>query len=184
MRQKDLSPRHERLRHALRRGDPAAGETGLSSAEHQAIRRTVLSAAEEPRQPRRLVFVVAAAAAVLSLAVGLALRRAHQEPRTPPVPEAQVVAVPAAPAAPRPAPTVLPAPPRIAQRPAVSRPPRHRRRAPQMVVQLAALPAAPPLPAPDLPAAETAPDTTPKRQVQFATAGGTRIIWMLPERTR
>jgi hypothetical protein len=39
--------------------------------------------------------------------------------------------------------------------------------------------------APDRPVEEIAPEEpTPTRQVQFATAGGTRVIWMLPEKTR
>jgi hypothetical protein len=38
---------------------------------------------------------------------------------------------------------------------------------------------------PDRPVEEIAPqESVPTRQVQFATAGGTRVIWMLPERTR
>ena len=149
------------------------------------MRRALLNAVEEPRRRLGLVPVLATAlAAALSLLLVWALWHGGSEaPRTAPLAEPRQAAV-QPPAAPRPAPAIRPAPPPAVPRPAVARHPRRRPHLPQPVAQLAALPV--PLPeAPVLAAPAEAPEEPePMRQVQFATAGGTRIIWVLPEQTR
>jgi len=175
--------RSEDMREALRRGDPAAGETGLSSAEAQAMRRAILTAVPAERRPFRLVPAFAAAAvAVLSFAVALGLWRAY---------EAQPVrTVQQAPPAPvvTPAPSVPSNPSPPAETPAAaiagaalqSPPAIHTSRRPHAIhhpaVRLAQARK------PVHPVAEDA-DESPTRQVQFSTPGGTRIIWLLPAKS-
>jgi len=168
--------RNERLGAALRRGDPASEETGLSPAEAQAMRRAVLASAletaPEPRRAfRRAPAFAACAVAVLSLVVGLSLWRTHgPEPGQPAPPIAP------APAAPSP----IPSPNVVA---VVSPPPpvhavRRRERRPRITETRAEMPAVPSL----APEPEVAEATAPARQVQFSAPGGTRIIWLLPAR--
>jgi hypothetical protein len=172
--------RNERLREALRRGDPAAGEAGLSPLEAQAMRRTVLAAVPAPRRSFRLVpAFTAAAVVVLSFVVTLGLWRAHDHRTVAPVPAAPAETPPAvtppAPAPPEPSRTVavVPAPP-----PSRSVPAAHP--APVRLPRTAN----PPSPvSPPHPSAEEAEEPA-MRQVQFSTPGGTRIIWLLPETSR
>jgi len=173
--------RSEDMREALRRGDPAADETGLSPAETQAMRRAVLTAVPAERRPLRLVPAFAAAAvAVLSFAVALGLWRAY---------EAQPVrTVQQAPPAPR----VTPAP----SVPSIPPPPAETAASPGAAIQSSpAISTSRRLHSPHHPAVRLAKarkpvhpvvedsDETPTRQVQFSTPGGTRIIWLLPEKS-
>jgi hypothetical protein len=179
MNQSERMDRNERLGAALRRGDPASEETGLSPAEIQAMRRAVLTKAletgpETARRSYRLAPVFAAGAvAVLSLVVTLSLWRMRgPEPVTPVLPApAPVGAEPSVPPAfQSPAAVAVAVPPPPAH--GVRR--RERARRPLVAEEPAAGPARPP---------ETGlePEEAPLRQVQFSTAGGTRIIWLLPE---
>jgi hypothetical protein len=191
MSENDRSQRHAKLRSTLRRGDPAGAENGLAAEETQAMRRAVLTALGEPR--RRLFAPAIATASVLALsfAVALTLWRGQASPPLPRAPSAPSVPVESAAASgPSPAQPQARARAQIAER----SPARSARR-------LAAIPgssgtssARAPVPAPPHPSApdrpveeakpEVKPEETPTRQVEFATAGGTRIIWMLPETTR
>jgi hypothetical protein len=64
----------DELRSILRKGDPAAGDPGLTPEEVQAMRRTVLSAVPEPRRRGWLVpAMVTAAALVLAAVLALSL---------------------------------------------------------------------------------------------------------------
>jgi len=169
--------RNERLGAALRRGDPASAEADLAPEEAQAMRRAVLLAVPEtePRRTFRLAPALAAGAvAVLSLVVALSLWRMHGATPVPPaLPDrAPAVSAPAVPPAfPSPdAVAVVSPPPPVPLAPA-------RRRQSERRPRMTARPAVP------VPAQEPAPETTtPMRQVQFSTAGGTRIIWLLPAR--
>jgi hypothetical protein len=161
----------ERLREILRQGDPAEGAGGLTPEEVRAMRRTVLTAAPEPR--RRLLPVLAlaggmAAAGLIALAL---LKPGPVEP--PPPPRIAAVPVPSAPslAPPPPAPAEPPrTEPALRAKGTTARAVHrrhHRRNRPEEAVALASLkPAAPP----------EEPET---RQIQFSTPGGTRIIWIL-----
>jgi len=170
MNQSKRMDRNERIGAALRRGDPATEETGLSLAETQAMRRAVLSAVETATEPRRVFgwapAFAAGAVAVLSLAVGLSLWRMRG-----PEPVVPVAAV-AAPAASSPAvPPVFASPTAVAVvLPPPAHPARHRERARRTRVA-----------EPDVPAAPPSPADAPTRQVQFSAPGGTRIIWLLHE---
>jgi hypothetical protein len=175
--------RSEDVREALRRGDPAAGETGLSPAEAQAMRRAILTAVPAERRPFRLIPAFAAAAvAVLSLAVALGLWRAHEpqpvQPvqQTPPAPQVTPApSVPSIPSAPAETPTAAIAGAAVQSPPAIHTPPRlHAIHHPAVRLAQARKPVHP--------AAEDT-DETPTRQVQFSTPGGTRIIWLLPEKS-
>jgi len=176
--------RNERIGAALRRGDPASEETGLSPAEAQAMRRAVLSAATEPRWAFRWAPAFAAGAvAVLSLAVGLSLWRMRGPAPVSPVAPAPVQPAPSAAVS---VPPAFPSPTVVAV--VVPPPPAHtaRRREPARrprVAETTETPEMPETPARP-PGAEARPETTaPTLQVQFSTAGGTRIIWLLPETT-
>lgn len=161
----------ERLRQRLREGDPAQGEGGLTRDEIHAMRRTVLTAAPEPRRRLLPVLALAGAAAAVLLIALFALRPGSVQPPAPP----RIAAVPVLPAAPGPQALTLPPPPRTESTPRENvekkRPPHRRRRlkaAPEGTATLAALepPANP-------------GEETETRQIQFSTPGGTRIIWML-----
>ena len=68
------------LRSILRKGDPAAGEPGLTPEEFQGMRRAVLSAVPEPRRRGWLVpAMVTAAALILAAFIAISLWR----PETP-----------------------------------------------------------------------------------------------------
>lgn len=199
----------EPWRSALREGDPALGAPDLDPQEVARLRRAVLAAAAEkletprPERPRLLPWLspawggaLAAAAAVLLLALALwwspepqpeqmAVREPAPAPQAPPSPP--LVSVPAAPAAPEPEKEVPGT--SVPDRPAV--PP------PAPVLPPDPVPA-PPAPEPEVALAEeveeveafeldwtaipeqpaTAAEDLP-RQVQFATPGGTRVIWVL-----
>ena len=157
--------RDERLRRLLREADPADGETGLTTEEVRAMRRTVLTAI--PDRIRRFVpspvlagAVVAALAAILLLWLGR--DHAPVSPR-----ESARVATTAPP--PRPAPV-----PKAAAKPSTDvavaertssgtarekRSREKRRPAPETLANLNERPRA--------------------RQIQFSTPGGTRVIWIL-----
>lgn len=165
--------RNERLREALRRGDPAAGEAGLSPLEEQAMRRSVLSAAPDPRRSFRLAPAFAAAAVVvLSFAVSFSLWRAHGQRTMPPIPPA--------PAQPEPPPAVAVVPTPMSPTPPPSRSVPRTRPAPVRLPRTANPP--PPLNPPGPPVEEAGEPAM--RQVQFSAPGGTRIIWMLPATSR
>jgi len=172
MNEKDPRNRNERLREVLRRGDPGGGEAGLTSDEAQAMRRTVLAAAPEPRERLRLVPVFfTAAAAVLSCIVGLSLWRMHDQPVQPvQLAAAAQAARPAAPA-PRAVPQAPP-PPEPSVKVAAASPPARPRRSVKH-------PSAPDRPVEEVQPEE--PQETATRQVQFSAPGGTRIIWLLTE---
>jgi hypothetical protein len=151
----------DRLRQALRQGDPAADEPGLTPAEAQAMRRTVLTAAPEPRRLTAWFPLVAAgAAALLALALGVTFGPWHRPPVSPA--KVQVAAVPSHAATPFVPPATAPPPqvPKKRSRPA------HRR----------------PVPAPKVLPDQEPPILTaslPVREIQFSTPGGTRVIWEL-----
>lgn len=151
------------LRSILRKGDPAAGEPGLTPEEVQAMRRTVLSAVPEPRRRGWLVpAMVAAAALVLAAVIALSLW---------PTPSKEVVVRPPLPRAgegrgegsvviektlPSPAPQEREPPARPRKKKVV-----HHEPEPVVVAQA----------------------EPPSTQIQFSTPGGTRVIWVLHSAT-
>jgi hypothetical protein len=160
----------EQLPEILRQGDPAEGAAGLSPEEVRAMRRTVLTAAPEPR---RLLVPGLALAGGMAAAVLIALAVLKPGPVEPPSPP-RIAAVPA------------PSVPSLSPPPAHIEPPRkepaprakgtaaraihrrhHLRNRPEEAVALASL--TPPGP----------PEEPEARQIQFSTPGGTRIIWIL-----
>lgn len=162
---------NDRLRDLLREGDPAAGDSGLSPEEVQSMRRTVLSAAPEPRRRGWLVPALATAAALILAAVlMITLGRTPPEiPEPGPVMAAPIIPTPIIPTPIIPAPTPEPEPPVLLAEEKPEEKPE----------PLAVAPAAPVLPEQQavLPAASAAPED--QRQIQFSTPGGTRVIWVL-----
>ncbi|HEV7506419.1 MAG TPA: hypothetical protein VGS07_16065 [Thermoanaerobaculia bacterium] len=153
----------DRLRQALRQGDPAAHEPGLTADEVHTIRRAVLTAAPEPRrQTAWFPLVATGAAALLALALAVAFGPWHrpQAPKSP----VQMAAVPTPVAAPLVPPVMTPQPVK-SSRPAR----RHSVRATQA-------PEALPKPPNDSPILMA---SLPVREIQFSTPGGTRVIWEL-----
>ncbi len=157
------------LRSILRKGDPAAGEPGLTPEEVQGMRRVVLSAVPEPRRRGWLVpAMVTTAALVLAAVVALSLR----QPVRPPLPhagegrgEGAVVVEktpPHRPSAGLPAPQEREPPPSPKKKKPARRAPE-----PEPVVVAQVEP-------PVVPEAPHGPT-----QIQFSTPGGTRIIWVL-----
>src|SRR5688500_2072177 len=72
----------DELRSILRKGDPAAGDPGLTPDEVQVMRRTVLSAVPEPRRRGWLVpAMVTAAALILAAVIALSLRQPDESSR-------------------------------------------------------------------------------------------------------
>ncbi|HEX9945318.1 MAG TPA: hypothetical protein VGG03_25185 [Thermoanaerobaculia bacterium] len=163
--------RDERLRRLLREADPAADEPRLTLEEVREMRRTVLTAAPEPRRRWLAIPVLSgAAAAVLAAAVALTMWPGPPEPPVPPKETPRVAAVPRTAPAPVPA-----APAELAtaaaekaerSRPALELP---RSRATKRRPSVHRTPSLP----------ETAPEEPETQQVQFSTPGGTRIIWVL-----
>ena len=158
-------PSPDQLRDLLRKGDPAAGDPGLSPDQIGRMRRIVLDATSEPH--RRLVWIpalagVAGVAAMIALLVALGPWRTG-ETTAPPAPE-RIASVPV--------PSVSPAPPALAR---VEPPVRMARREPtpphsrHLMVHR-------PEPVATVAHAETDHEA---RQVQFETPGGTRVIWIL-----
>jgi hypothetical protein len=159
--------RDDRLRRILREADPVQGDTELTAEESRAMRRAVLTAAPEPRR-RFLSFPVLAGAAVAVIVILLVW---GERVRTPIPPRQTTRATRTAPAPPQ-SPAIAPPVDRIAAKDAAPIPEmkqprtvrRHRDR-----IAAATL-------------AEPAPKTEDElrtRQVQFATPGGTRVIWIL-----
>lgn len=156
----------DELRSILRKGDPAAGDPGLTPEEVQAMRRTVLSAVPEPRRRGWLVPAMATAALILAAVIALSLW---------PTPKEEVVAV-------RP-PAIRPPLPLAEEgrgegpvqpektpphRPSAGRPaPQEREPPPSPQVQEEPEPIV------------LAQAETPSTQIQFSTPGGTRVIWVL-----
>jgi hypothetical protein len=161
--------RDERLRRLLREADPAAIDPGLALDEVREMRRTVLTAAPERR--RRLVpaFALAGAATVALILIAVLVFRPHSEQ----APAPKIADVPHRPAPPQA--VVQPLPPKEEPRPREEKKTaaRRKRRAP-LVRPAPALPEATAV----LAAAEP-PEAAGPQQIQFATPGGTRIIWML-----
>jgi hypothetical protein len=159
------------LREILRQGDPAEGVGGLTPEEVRAMRRTVLTAAPEPRRRLLPVLAMAGAAAMAVLIALVVLKPGSVEPLPPP----RIAAVPAPsapslappPQAPSETPRMEPAPraKRTAARAVHRRHPLRNR--PEEAVALASL----------TPAGTPGEPVT--RQIQFSTPGGTRIIWIL-----
>ena len=157
-------PAFDPLRTALRRGDPAAGETGLTTEEVQAMRRTVLSAIPETRRSWLAPVLATAAGVALTVLVALVIWRAFQVP-------------------PLPAPAIAEAVPARPPIPEIQETPIQEPVKPRRPAAVIARRAPVPLPsAPDRPIAEE-PEDSPTRQVQFETPGGTRIIWVLAEKS-
>ncbi|HEX6862558.1 MAG TPA: hypothetical protein VF414_07080, partial [Thermoanaerobaculia bacterium] len=163
----------DELRSILKKGDPAAGDPGLTPEEIQGMRRVVLAAVPEPRRRGWLVPVLAGAAALI-LAVALILWRpesavveALRPPAVrPPLPlagegrgEGSVVAEektpPHRPSAGLPASQEREPPPSPRKKTVRSEPE-------PVVVAQAEPPAVPEAPA--------------EQQIQFSTPGGTRVI--------
>ena len=155
------------LRSILRKGDPAAGEPGLTPEEVQTMRRAVLSAVPERRRRGWLVPAMVGAAAALVLAAALILWRPEpvQEAVRPPLPlagegrgEGSVVVVEKkTPPLPSPA-----SQEREPPSPRMKKEIVHDEPEPVVLAQ-AEPPAAPPT----------------STQIQFSTPGGTRVIWVL-----
>lgn len=174
MSRKDLAS--DPLRTALRRGDPAAGEAGLTTEELRAMRRAVLSAAPETRRPWLAPLLATAAGVALTVLAALVVWRAFQ---VPPLPAPAIAeAAPAPPPLPEISESpVEPAGPEASARAAQE--PVKRRRPAAVIARRAPVP----LPsAPDRPIREE-PEDPLARQVQFETPGGTRVIWVLAEGT-
>lgn len=164
------------LKDVLRKGDPAAGDPGLSPEEVRAMRRTVLSAVPEPRRRGWLVPVVTAAALILAAVLGLSLW--HQPAQPTRLAEERRAEVPSpaqrgrvgegssspAPKGPLPFP-----PPRQGAGEGASHPARDVK-----VARVHPRPA--PKPEPAVAVVET-------QQIQFSTPGGTRVIWVLNRTT-
>jgi hypothetical protein len=166
----DTNP--DRLRQALRQGDPAAQEPGLTADEVHTMRRTVLTAIPEPRRPMAWFPLVATGAAAL-LALALAVAFWHRSP----VPDSPVQAPVRMAAVPVPIPAAVPTVRPVAatsqgpvkvSRPALRHPARTVR-APK------ALPVSP-IRQDDTPVLTA---SLPVREIQFSTPGGTRVIWEL-----
>ncbi|HEY0555922.1 MAG TPA: hypothetical protein VGG20_16850 [Thermoanaerobaculia bacterium] len=153
----------ERLRRRLLAGDPG-GENGLNPDEIHAMRRTVLTAAPEPRRRLLPALALAGAAAVAVLIAFLALK-----PRPAEAPMPRIAAAAVQPVMPIPLPLPQPPAPREARETRKTAHRRHRARAlPEAASTLASLE----------PSAASGEDAG-TRQIQFFTPGGTRIIWIL-----
>ena len=164
--------RDARLRALFRDGDPSTGD-GLAPAEVRALRRAMLNAAEDgPRRAWLPAAALTAAAAGIAAAIVLSPappRVATPSPAPPasaaPAPPSRVSAEPAAPEAPAPARSARTTRGAVqAQAPSPEPPP-------LLDEPLSFLPTQPVL-------ADAAPEPRPLH-IEFATPGGTRIIWML-----
>jgi hypothetical protein len=162
----------DELRSILRKGDPAAGDPGLTPEEVQAMRRVVLSAVPEPRRRGWPVPAMAAAAAlILAALIALGLWQPEKPEEVvvvrppavrPPLPlagegrgEGSVVQPEKTPPQPSPA---------AQEREPEKKKPLRRAPEPAPVIIAQAEP-------PEPPQAST--------QIQFSTPGGTRVIWVL-----
>jgi hypothetical protein len=156
----------ERLRRRLRAGDPG-GESGLTPDEIHAMRRTVLTAAPEPRRRLLPALALAGAAAATVLIALAVLKPGSVEPPPPP----RIAAVPAQSVPSLPPPPAHAEPPRMEPAPRAKGTTAHRRHhlrnRPEEAVELASL----------TPLGTSEEPVT--RQVQFSAPGGTRIIWIL-----
>jgi hypothetical protein len=162
---------NDELRSILRKGDPAAGEPGLTPEEVQAMRRTVLSAVPEPRRRGWMVpAMVTVAALILAAVIVLSLWPSSPKETIavrPPLPLAGEGrgggSVPPEKTPPHRLSAGLPAPQEREPPPA----PRKKtvRREPEPVVVAQA----------EIPEAGPHGPT----QIQFSTPGGTRVIWVL-----
>jgi hypothetical protein len=165
---------HTRLRAALRDGDPAAGDR-LATEEVRTLRRAMLNAAEDGSR-RAWLPIAALTAAAAGIAAAIVLSPAPPRVATPsPAPPAIVASAP---------------PPRVSVEPAAPEPPGAARPARRARVEARV---SPPRPEPPLPPsaeppilptqpvlAGAAPEPRPLH-IEFATPGGTRVIWMLAE---
>ena len=163
----------EKLREILKRGDPAAGEPGMTPEEVREMRRTVLSAVPEPRKRGWLVPVMAGAAALVVVVIALTLwkpeppKQAVRPPERPPLPLAGegrgegVKRIEKTPPLPSPAPQEREPPPSPVREPEPEPEPE-------------------PQPEPEPVVLAQADGPT---QIQFSTPGGTRIIWVLQPAT-
>ena len=165
----------ENLREILRRGDPAAGDPGLTPGEVQGMRRAVLAAVSEHRRRGWLLPALAGASAlILAAVIALSLWQSEppQEAVRPPLPragegrgEGSVVVEKKTPphrSSGLPASQEREPPPSPEKKKPVRRAPE-----PEPVALALAEP-------PAIPAA-----AGEQRQIQFSTPGGTRVIWVL-----
>jgi hypothetical protein len=190
MSRKRSSERDARLRELLQKGDPAAGEPGLSAEEVHAMRRTVLTAVPERGRFALIPTLATGAAVALAVLLAIVLWRGG-EPQGIRPSEVKVAVRPAPPVRPA-APPATPEPPvapeaRTPKEPEpVQEPVRKRQAAPRV-----APPPPPVLPEPE-PLTELASVSEPSqpepaleeprgRHVEFSTPGGTRVIWVLTE---
>ncbi|HVG09242.1 MAG TPA: hypothetical protein VNM67_16160 [Thermoanaerobaculia bacterium] len=161
----------DELRSILSKGDPAAGDPGLTPDEVQGMRRTVLSAVPEPRRRGWLVpAMVTAAALILAAVIALSLWQPEpvQEAVRPPLPlagegrgEGPVME---------------------AEKPPPQPSPAARERGPEPVPRKKKVVHPEPEPV-VLAQAEIPPADHGPTQIQFSTPGGTRIIWVLQPAT-
>ncbi|HWM93533.1 MAG TPA: hypothetical protein VN493_22415 [Thermoanaerobaculia bacterium] len=169
------------LRSILRKGDPAAGDPGLTAEEVRGMRRVVLSAVPEARRRGWLVPALATAACmILATVIALSLWRPEPSPPWPPSPssptpsqgEGGTAAQEGVRGRPSPGEGVLGRSGRgDGGEGSGSTKPVHPTPEP-VVIARAETPPAPPVPEPpSVPAAQT--------QIQFSTPGGTRVIWLL-----
>lgn len=169
----EFDDHHTRLRAALRDGDPAAGDR-LATEEVRTLRRAMLNAAEDG--PRRAWLPTAAlTAAAAGIAAAIVLSSAPPRVATRP-------AAPRVAAAPEPPPvsTQLAAP----EPPAAARPERRARVEARVPTPRPEPPLPPSAEPPILPTQPVLADTDPEPRplhIEFATPGGTRVIWMLAE---
>jgi hypothetical protein len=178
--------RDERLRRLLREADPGQGETGLTMEEVRAMRRTVLTAAPEPRRTFafRPVAVGAVMAALVAIVTLLMWPSSESTMPVRPVPskvaEKSPVVVKKSPITEQPSP-----PPSSGMNSrATEGVPSGTRRIPVPSGTTKGSPAtsAPGdrIAAADIPENE---DDVRTRQIQFSTPGGTRVIWILTSDT-
>lgn len=155
----------EKLREILKRGDPAAGEPGMTQEEVREMRRVVLSAVPEPRKRGWLAPVLAGGAALVLVALIVLWPSPPEELAVrPPLPRAgegrgegpAVVTEKKTPPRPSPAPQEREPPPAPPEK--------------EKVVE--------PEPEPVVLAQADGPT-----QIQFSTPGGTRVIWVLQPAT-
>ena len=174
----------DELHSILRKGDPAAGEPGLTPEEVQAMRRAMLSAVPEPRRRGWMVPVWAGAAAlILAAVIALSLWRPDPPPHETVADRPPAVRPPLPPAGEgrgEGSVVVEKTPP---HRPAAGLPAPQEREPPPSPRKKTVRPEPEPEPEPVILAQAEPPaisdESGEQRQIQFSTPGGTRVIWVL-----